>query len=166
MATLASHALRHHCRVAKFRPTEGPSERHVSRAMMAWEPASFSPCLEYVCFSEKQTLSTNFYPSLSAKLRHCITSVRRRMDLHAVGTANVFVYYRYLKKARSAPARYGHGSAARQVDGIFIVQLNCPRTTMLLPFEKLTCDCWAKVQWGHDKFLSATVRTRVGPTTC
>src|ERR1700736_4658925 len=32
----------------------------------------------------------------------------------------------YLKKARSAPARYVHGSAARQVDGIFIVQLNCP----------------------------------------
>ena len=26
-----------------------------------------------------------------------------------------------------------HGSVARQVDGIFIVQLNCPRTSMLLP---------------------------------
>ena len=55
------------------------------------------------------------------------------MDLHFVGTANVFVYYPYLKKARSAPARYVHGSAARQVDGIFIVQLNYPHTSMPLP---------------------------------
>ena len=47
------------------------------------------------------------------------------MDLHFVGTANVFVYYPYLKKARSALARCVNGSAARQVDGIFIVQLNC-----------------------------------------
>jgi hypothetical protein len=86
------------------------------------------------------------------------------MDLHAVGTANVFVYYRYLKKARSAPARYGHGSVARQVDGIFVVQL--PSHYDAVALEKLICDCWAKVQWGHDKFLSATVRTRVGSTTC
>ncbi len=55
------------------------------------------------------------------------------MDLHFVGTANVFVYYPYLKKARSAFARYVHGSAARQVDGIFIVQLNYPHTSMPLP---------------------------------
>ncbi len=55
------------------------------------------------------------------------------MDLHFVGTANGFVYYPYLKKARSAPARYVHGSAARQVDGIFIVQLNYPHTSMPLP---------------------------------
>ncbi len=44
------------------------------------------------------------------------------MDLHFVGTANVFVYYLYLKKARSAPAHYVLGSVARQVDGTFIVQ--------------------------------------------
>ena len=50
------------------------------------------------------------------------------MDLHFVGTANVFVYYPYWKKARSAPADYVHGSVVRQqVDGIFIVQSNCPR---------------------------------------
>ena len=56
------------------------------------------------------------------------------MDLHFVGTANVFVYYPYLKKARSAPTDYPHGSVAgQQVDGIFIVQSNCPRTSMLLP---------------------------------
>jgi hypothetical protein len=35
------------------------------------------------------------------------------MELHFAGTANVFVYYPYLKKARSAPARYVHGSVAR-----------------------------------------------------
>ena len=57
------------------------------------------------------------------------------MELHFVGTANVFVYYPYLKKARSAPAHYVHGSVARQVDGIFIVQLNCPRISMLLPLK-------------------------------
>ena len=56
------------------------------------------------------------------------------MDLHFVGTANVFVYYPYWKKARSAPADYVHGSVVhQQVDGIFIVQSNCPRTSMLLP---------------------------------
>ncbi len=53
------------------------------------------------------------------------------MELHFVGTANVFVYYPYWKKARSAPDRYVHGSVARQVDGIYIVQLNCPRTLVL-----------------------------------
>ena len=57
------------------------------------------------------------------------------MELHFVGTANVFVYYPYLKKARSALAHYVHGSVARPVDGIFIVQLNCPRTSMLLPLK-------------------------------
>jgi hypothetical protein len=44
------------------------------------------------------------------------------MELHFVGTANVFVYYPYLKKARSAPELYVHGSVARRVDGIFIAQ--------------------------------------------
>ena len=57
------------------------------------------------------------------------------MELHFVGTANVFVYYPYLKKARSAPAHYVHGSVARPVDGIFIVQLNCPRTSTVLPWK-------------------------------
>jgi hypothetical protein len=54
------------------------------------------------------------------------------MELHFVATANVFVYYPYWKKANSAPAHYGRGSARRPVDGIFIVQLNCPCTLMLL----------------------------------
>ena len=41
----------------------------------------------------------------------------------------------FLKKARSVPARYVHGSAAGPVDGIFIVQLNCPRTSMPSPLK-------------------------------
>ena len=40
-----------------------------------------------------------------------------------------------LEKARSALAHCVHGSVARPVDGIFIVQLNCPRTSMLLPLK-------------------------------
>src|ERR1700694_5521009 len=68
----------------------------------------------------------------------CRQAFRHFMNLlnrYFVGTANVSVYYPYLKKARSAPARYVHGSAARQVDGIFIVQLNCPHTSMPLPLK-------------------------------
>ena len=57
------------------------------------------------------------------------------MDLHFVGTANVFVYYPYLKKARSAPAHYVRGNAGCPVDGIFIVPLNCRLTSMLLPLK-------------------------------
>ena len=41
------------------------------------------------------------------------------------------MYYPYLKKARSAPAPYVHGTVARQVDGIFIAQLNCPRIMLV-----------------------------------
>ena len=65
--------------------------------------------------------------------RHFMNLLNRAAYRHFVGTANVFVYYPYLKKARSAFARYVHGSAARQVDGIFIVQLNYPHTSMPLP---------------------------------
>ena len=54
------------------------------------------------------------------------------MERHFVDTAKGFVYYPYLKKARSALAHYVDGSVARPVGGIFIVQLNCPRTSMLL----------------------------------
>ena len=74
-------------------------------------------------------------PEKWGKRRKGTSSTELYMDLHFVGTANVFVYYPYLKKARSAPARYVHGSAARQVDGIFIVQLNCPHTSMPLPLK-------------------------------
>ena len=54
------------------------------------------------------------------------------MERHFVDTAKAFVYYPYLKKVRSAAAHYVHGTVARQVDGIFIAQLKCPRTSMLL----------------------------------
>ena len=50
-----------------------------------------------------------------------------------VDLANVFVYYPYLKRAKFALAHYVRGNVARQVDGIFIVQLNCRRISILLP---------------------------------
>jgi hypothetical protein len=54
------------------------------------------------------------------------------MELHFVGIANAFVSYLYLKKARFTATQYVPGSVVCPVDGIFIVQLNCPRTSMLL----------------------------------
>ena len=57
------------------------------------------------------------------------------MELHSADTANVFVCYPYLKKARSPPPRYVHGSVARPVDGIFIVLLSYQRTWMLSPLK-------------------------------
>ena len=57
------------------------------------------------------------------------------MERHFVDTAKAFAYYPYLKKARSAPAHYVHGRVARPVDGMFIVQLNCPYTSMLSPLK-------------------------------
>ena len=56
------------------------------------------------------------------------------MELHFVGTANVFGTTR-MKRARSAPGHYGRGNVAHPVDGISIVRLNCPRTSMLLPLK-------------------------------
>ena len=75
------------------------------------------------------------------------------MEQHFADTANVFVYCRFLKKVRSTPPHYIHGSVARPVDGIFIVQLNCPRTWTLLPLEKLIRRCWAKVELGYSRIL-------------
>ena len=57
------------------------------------------------------------------------------MALHFVDSANVFVSCPCLKKARSAPVHYVHGSAVNPVDGIFIVQLNCLSTSMLSPLK-------------------------------
>ena len=62
---------------------------------------------------------------------HETGSIEQYMELHSADTANVFVCYPYLKKARSPPPRYVHWSVADPVDGIFIVRLNCPRTWML-----------------------------------
>ena len=57
------------------------------------------------------------------------------MELHFVDTAGGSVFCLYLKKARSAPAHCVHLSVAHLVDGIFTVRLNCPRTSMLLPWK-------------------------------
>jgi hypothetical protein len=53
--------------------------------------------------------------------------------------ANVFVYCPYLKKARSALARYVHGKLLSHFDA----------TTV----ENLIRECWAKVEWGHSRIL-------------
>ena len=73
------------------------------------------------------------------------------MERHFVDTAKGFVYYPYLKKARSAPAHYVHGTVARQVDGIFIAQL--PPHFDGIALENLIHDCWAKVEWGYGRIL-------------
>jgi len=75
------------------------------------------------------------------------------MELHFVGTANGCVYYLYLKKARSAPAHYVHGSVARPVDGIFIGAIELPSHFDAVALESLICDCWAKVEWGLGRIL-------------
>jgi hypothetical protein len=57
------------------------------------------------------------------------------MELLFAGMTNVFVYYPSLRRATSARPRYVHGSVARRADGIFIVQLNCRRISMLLSWN-------------------------------
>jgi hypothetical protein len=59
--------------------------------------------------------------------------------LEAEGLIKREFIYPYLKKARSAPAPYVHGTVARQVDGIFIAQLNCPRTPRCVRFGWPEC---------------------------
>ena len=75
------------------------------------------------------------------------------MELHFVDTENVFVYYPYLKEARSAPARYVHGSVARPVDGIFIAAIELPSHLDAVALENLIRDCWAKVELGYGRIL-------------
>jgi hypothetical protein len=75
------------------------------------------------------------------------------MERHSADTANVFVYYRFLKKVRSTPPHYVHGSVVRPGDGIFTVQLNCPRTLDAIALEKLIRRCWAKVELGYGRIL-------------
>jgi len=65
------------------------------------------------------------------------------MELHFVGMANVFVFYPYLKKARSAAAHCVRGS----------VVLELPSHLDTVALEKLIRDCWAKVEWGYGRIL-------------
>ena len=75
------------------------------------------------------------------------------MERHFVDTAKGFAYCLYLKKARSAPAPYVRGTVARQVDGIFIAQLNCPRTSTASLLKSLIRECWAKIEWAYGRIL-------------
>lgn len=66
------------------------------------------------------------YPCRQA-FRHFMNLLNRAV-YGAAFRRYVFAYYPSLKKVTSTPPHYVHGSMARPVDGIFIVQLNCHRT--------------------------------------
>src|ERR1700739_3479627 len=75
------------------------------------------------------------------------------MERHFVDTAETFVFYPYLKKARSALAplhSWDRGTSGRW-------HIHCaielPSHFEGIALEKLICDCWAKVQWGHRRIL-------------
>jgi len=57
------------------------------------------------------------------------------MELHFVDTENAFVSYPYLRKVRSAPVHYVHGSVAHRDGGMFTVQSNCHHTCVLSPLK-------------------------------
>ena len=97
-------------------PDSGASEDDKSRK-------NFQSFLKSPCNAREYSMEVRSDPFESAKSQHF------------VDTAKGFVYYPYLKKARSAPAPYVHGTVARQVDGTFIAQLNCPRTSTVLPLK-------------------------------
>src|SRR6266699_5929334 len=93
-------------------------------------------------------------------------STEQYMGRHFVDTAKSFVYYPYLKKARSAAAHYVHGNVVRQVDGIFTAQLNCPLTSTALPLKSQSATVGRRSSGAMAEFLSATARTRAGSATC
>ena len=53
------------------------------------------------------------------------------------------------KKARSAPAPYVHGTVVRRWHIHCAIEL--PSHFDGIALEKLICDCWAKVEWGHGR---------------
>src|ERR1700739_1042495 len=55
------------------------------------------------------------------------------------------------KKAGSAPAPYVHGTVVRRWPIHCAIEL--PSHFDGIALEKLICDCWAKVQWGHRRIL-------------
>ena len=75
------------------------------------------------------------------------------MDLHAVGTANVFEYYRYWKKeeVRARTLR----SWERGTSGRWHIHcaIELPSHFDAIALERLIRDCWAKVAWGHGRIL-------------
>ena len=87
------------------------------------------------------------------------------MDLHTVGTANVFVYYRYLMgEVRARALR----SWERGTSGRWHIHcaIELPSHFDAVALENLICDCWAKVEWGHGRILVRDVQTRVGSAIC
>ena len=75
------------------------------------------------------------------------------MDLHFVGTANVFVYYPYLKKARSAPAPLPPWECGASGRWHIHCAIELPSHFDAITLENMICECWAKVEWGHGRIL-------------
>jgi hypothetical protein len=93
-------------------------------------------------------------------------STEQYMERHFVDTAKAFVYYPYLKKGE-VRAR-GLRSWDRGTSGRWHIHcaIELPLHSDGIALENLICDCCEKVEWVMVQFLSATVRTRVGSTTC
>jgi hypothetical protein len=76
------------------------------------------------------------------------------MDLHFVGTANVFVYYPYWKKGevRARGLRSWERGASTGRWHIHCA-IELPSHFDAVALENLICDCWAKVEWGYGRIL-------------
>ena len=75
------------------------------------------------------------------------------MDLHFVGTANVFVYYPYLKKGevRARALRPWECGASGRWHIHCAIEL--PSHFDAITLENMIRECWAKVEWGHGRIL-------------
>ena len=71
------------------------------------------------------------------------------MERHFVDTAKGFVYYPYLKKARSAPAHYRGTSGRWHIH----CAIELPSHFDGIALENLIRECWAKVEWGYGRIL-------------
>ena len=74
------------------------------------------------------------------------------MDLHFVGTTNVFAYYPYLKKARSGPRVTSMECGASGRWHIHCA-IKLPSRFDAITLENMIRECWAKVEWSHGRIL-------------
>ena len=75
------------------------------------------------------------------------------MERHFVDTAKAFVYYPYLKKARSTPAPYVPGDRGTSGRWHIHCAIELPSHFDGVALENLIRDCWAKVEWGYGRIL-------------
>ena len=74
------------------------------------------------------------------------------MERHSVGTANVCVYYPYLKRAKSVLTHY---VPERGTSGRWHIHcaIELPSHFDAVVLENLICGCWAKVEWAYGRIL-------------